>query len=349
MTAVAGQELASFWAAPEPRQLPDVRTAAAEHLATPRKIESIATVLEEGRGTLRPRAASPLAGAALLAMDERDRLQRARLFYVTAPMAQLACRAGDALTEFDLRPEHLPAGCGFVLFADSIGTYVSDDVRVHIVGVSWGPSSLVPADAQQLWVTWWSATNYPYLRDVLQQRAGLRHTDAERAARAHETEITWDNEVLLPLDGDVVPADLLPRTITGHTGGLEGADLAGDDTLLPWVQRLRATWLLMTQRNYAETRAETANRQTRRRSERAGCAHSDVEVVRIGASRAKRPAGRAGTGTPWGVQTIVPGHWRQQAYGRGRSLRRPVWIDDYHAGPGDAPWSPRMKVNLLDK
>jgi hypothetical protein len=42
-------------------------------------------------------------------------------------------------------------------------------------------------------------------------------------------------------------------------------------------------------------------------------------------------------GSPPSVQGIVTGHWKMQAHGTGRQLRRRQWIEPYWRGPEDAP------------
>jgi hypothetical protein len=40
----------------------------------------------------------------------------------------------------------------------------------------------------------------------------------------------------------------------------------------------------------------------------------------------------------------VTGHFKLQAYGPERSLRRLIWVDEYERGPNDAPMKPRAFV-----
>ncbi|MET7881388.1 hypothetical protein ABZS52_31190 [Micromonospora profundi] len=43
----------------------------------------------------------------------------------------------------------------------------------------------------------------------------------------------------------------------------------------------------------------------------------------------------------------VSGHWRNQAHGPGRSLRRPVYIHPFLRGPDDAPIKLSSTVRML--
>ena len=46
------------------------------------------------------------------------------------------------------------------------------------------------------------------------------------------------------------------------------------------------------------------------------------------------------------VQTLVAGHWRSQAYGEDRLLRKRIWVEPYWRGPEDAPIVQRPHVLL---
>ena len=49
-------------------------------------------------------------------------------------------------------------------------------------------------------------------------------------------------------------------------------------------------------------------------------------------------------GVDWTHQWIVDGHWRNQPYGVGHSLRRLQWIAPFIKGPEDAPLVIKDKV-----
>nr|WP_300336711.1 hypothetical protein [Actinomyces sp.] len=46
-----------------------------------------------------------------------------------------------------------------------------------------------------------------------------------------------------------------------------------------------------------------------------------------------------GSGRKLRTRHLVRGHWTQQAYGKGRELRRLQWVNSYIRGPEGAPWS----------
>lgn len=54
-----------------------------------------------------------------------------------------------------------------------------------------------------------------------------------------------------------------------------------------------------------------------------------------------------GTGAPLAVRSLVRGHWRRQAHGPGRSLRRVRWIRPFWRGPDTGPEVSTAKVVRL--
>jgi hypothetical protein len=56
------------------------------------------------------------------------------------------------------------------------------------------------------------------------------------------------------------------------------------------------------------------------------------------------PGAAAGTGKKLDHKVEVRGFWRQQAYGKGRALRRSVWISPHVRGPADGESDNRKKV-----
>jgi hypothetical protein len=111
-----------------------------------------------------------------------------------------------------------------------------------------------------------------------------------------------------------------------------------------------ATWLLMGQ-PATESAVAEIDKTTRKRYERAKRSLPDVRLVRVrGAS--SNPAGTS----QWenlserataAARVWVTGHWRNQPYGPGRALRRPVYIHPFLRGPEDAPIKLSTTVRIL--
>ncbi len=62
---------------------------------------------------------------------------------------------------------------------------------------------------------------------------------------------------------------------------------------------------------------------------------ADVKVDLRPELKAALSGGRGGGGAPT-VQFLVRGHWRQQAHGPGRALRKSIWIQPFWKGPEEA-------------
>lgn len=109
-----------------------------------------------------------------------------------------------------------------------------------------------------------------------------------------------------------------------------------------------ATWKLMGETiDYGESTTETPERAAARRAKRAGV---KPEVTVINLRRLRHRTKNPGTGKPLEWRQTIPGHWRNQAYGPGRKLRRRIWIDEFEQGPEDAPQRPtKRKVTRLTR
>jgi len=112
---------------------------------------------------------------------------------------------------------------------------------------------------------------------------------------------------------------------------------------------LLATWLLIAQKA-AETVPAEVDKTIRKRYARANRPLPDVRIVRIrahtqgeGTATTAASTGRTYTNRVW-----VTGHWRNQAYGPGRALRRPVYIHPFLRGPEDTPIKLSTTVRILN-
>ncbi|WBB69115.1 hypothetical protein [Micromonospora sp. WMMD812] len=113
---------------------------------------------------------------------------------------------------------------------------------------------------------------------------------------------------------------------------------------------LVATWLLIAQQA-ADIRPADIAKAVRKAYARADRPAPQVRIVGIRGSRTTTPSGtRPAPGDSAPVRTTrfwVSGHWRNQPYGPGRSLRRPVYINPFLRGPDDAPIKLHTTVRIL--
>ncbi|MEH1031617.1 hypothetical protein V6W11_28095 [Micromonospora profundi] len=113
---------------------------------------------------------------------------------------------------------------------------------------------------------------------------------------------------------------------------------------------LVATWLLIAQQTADVTtaRVDKAVAKTYARTNRPV---PELRIVRIRGRRTiPGPDGEPVPGSQERSQTSrfwVSGHWRNQAHGPGRSLRRPVYIHPFLRGPDDAPIKLSTTVRML--
>lgn len=114
---------------------------------------------------------------------------------------------------------------------------------------------------------------------------------------------------------------------------------------------LLATWLLIAQRAAEDVPAEI-DKTIRKKYARAQRPLPDVRIVRIRThSQRDDEAKITGTGGSriYTSRVWVTGHWRNQAYGPRRTLRRPVYIHPFLRGPEDAPIKLSTTVRILDQ
>ncbi len=113
---------------------------------------------------------------------------------------------------------------------------------------------------------------------------------------------------------------------------------------------LVATWLLIVQEAADVTTAEV-DKAVRRTYARTNRPAPEVRIVRIRANSSTSPTGtRSAPGDSGRSQTNrfwVSGHWRNQPYGPGKKLRRPVYISPFLRGPHDAPIKLSTTVRML--
>ncbi|MEV4545252.1 hypothetical protein [Micromonospora echinaurantiaca] len=122
--------------------------------------------------------------------------------------------------------------------------------------------------------------------------------------------------------------------------------LPGDHPAAPLV----ATWLLIAQQA-AEITTANLDKAVRKTYARTNRPAPEVRIVRIRANRGTTPpSARSAPGDQRRFQTSrfwVSGHWRNQPYGPGRTLRRPIYISPFLRGPEEAPIKLSTTVRML--
>ncbi|MEW2508474.1 hypothetical protein AB0878_49250 [Amycolatopsis sp. NPDC047767] len=300
--------------------------------------------LAAGNGTLRP-ADDPASAAALLLADEYRRLSQAKLFYVTEDITTLILHTARSVKDhWDVRPHDVPSLNGFVHFGRPMAEYIREDgATVQIVALSWGPTDLMNSPDAGLWLTFWSATDYPAAEAAL-RNLGAGHAEAARLARIHQAELTWDNEIYLPW-GKSEP--------TVRESGVRLANpskMSATKTTLEWLPVVIAAWLFCLPNSFTEVKENPVPKSLRRRTERAGLDSSPVRVVSVSRKpRSRSPSrGTGESGRTVGVQFPVAPFVRWQACGPGWEDRRRRIVAGHWRGPVGAPVRIGKTVNLVD-
>ncbi|MGH9211706.1 MAG: hypothetical protein ACRD2C_13630 [Acidimicrobiales bacterium] len=165
--------------------------------------------------------------------------------------------------------------------------------------------------------------------------------------------ITPDEQMpTMPVEADWIPqprgrSDWPFRWATDQRA--EGVTDLAHQSIVEDRRLIAAMWQLSTQRNLAETTDITPDRAARRRLERRSHPAAPVRLIRL--NRSSRPAASSepGAGRDYGCRWIVRAHWRQQAFGPGRSLRKAILVPQHIRGPQDKPLRVRESVKVWDK
>lgn len=226
---------------------------------------------------------------------------------------------------------------------------------------AWSPGAVMPGESGLLAfeepVAWIDChdprTPAEMIRNVQVDAIGWQMMDNPRGVRV--SVFTGDSRPRLPWTphtpmSEVLWAGLDPDQT--HDGTPEILNNTG----IPQVQSaqivatLGAAWLLMAQPTVVED-GPTERARVRRRPaagrRTTGRAEVAVSTRRLTAPASGGKRGRSGrkATTRWWVR----GHWRQQAWGKKRTLRRPVWIAPHTAGHPDADVDDRPQVQVWRK
>lgn len=244
-------------------------------------------------------------------------LEVADLFWVQQEMAALSMHAGEQLAAARWATADRPSPCGLLFWQDGISHMGGHGVQIPVEACVWGPHQ----GDMLLW--------------LLMSRDRLVAESAR--ARPDLTLITEEIPPLVPIYGTTIPVTDEPFPMAEVNPELPQ----------PVVAALASAWLLMQQPLLIDRSAERADKATARAYARDGLRSPEVTVVDL--RRQYTPQDRdpdAGSGRHYKHRWIVSGHWRNQAHGPGRSLRRQTWVPSHVKGPEGAPLLSTEKVNV---
>ncbi|MFJ4879977.1 hypothetical protein ACIP93_32885 [Streptomyces sp. NPDC088745] len=242
-------------------------------------------------------------------------VRAADLYWVTKDMAALAVSAGGQLAAARWATADRPSACGLIYFDGGIGMLDAQGVEMPVDAMTWGPSS--------------SGCEVGFYMD-------RRRVD-ERLRSTGMTLVKEDVPPLVPMVSFAAPVTTEPHPM---------AELDDEPAVL--FGALAAAWLLMQQPQLVDRTRERADGPTRRAHARQNLPSPDITVVDL--RRQYTPQDRdpdaGGDGRTYRHRWVVSGHWRNQAYGPGQSLRRKTYVPAYVKGPDGAPLLSTEKVNV---
>lgn len=294
----------------------------------------------EANGTVRPELAEFVDKANILGprLARSVRIARsATMSWMSADVCELIRESAQSVPEWSPAAA-IPHPCGVLAFEDYIMTCPEDiadgAVPVPIDAIGWIlDDGVVNVSALSLrkGASRGPLTNelYPLLHLVVNGYMSDKRPDS----RIHEV---FDLRVKpdAPQGGNT-PVNLEPQISVESSEVGQGVYIAAGEEIL---RILGATWLLMGQPRVVEE--DVTAEVTVRTADRTGKtpAVRKKQRVRVSVRRLTQQArqshggGRRSATSRWWVR----GHWRQQPWGEGRKLRKPVYIEPHTAGAKEA-------------
>lgn len=258
-------------------------------------------------GTTRPDITEAQAKNVLFGATMQT-LRSGEPFYWDATTCDLVAATASAIPNMTLRPEDLIAPFGFCWFARPLPLTTPEFVGrdVPLLGYAWGE---VPGNGVML---------IPFVPVVERPSGGPAQMVMWRYGDSLEDLTTNVKDLAL---GEM-------KMIDPETSALRRCEQ---------MRYIAACTAFMNQRILARRR-EMADRNTRRRLERAGWTHEPmIQVVTLRrAHAANTTTDAAHDPVEWSCQWVVSGHWRQQYY-PSTGEHRPLFVLPYIKGPEGLP------------
>lgn len=234
------------------------------------------------------------------------------MYWISEDFTTLATLAGQDLTSFELRREELPSPFGLLVWARPVGEIVRPHGVAGVRAVSW---TLVPGG---IWLNIYILADDadPTITNLDDLRAEHGYLMAPNVGSG----LIFDNEA--PISDEF--------KIPGN-----------------FILTILATWFLMRQPGVATETVAPVDKGVQRSYKRSGKTPPEVRIVDLRRHHKPRTDHDDTERRSINVRFMVRGHWRNQAYGPKRGLRRPMYISPFIKGPENAPLKsdiPTVKV-----
>jgi hypothetical protein len=266
-------------------------------------------------------------------------MRAAELYWVAKPMSALVESAMTTLPAEDRDRTLWPSGCGLLVYEAAFQVPHDDTYETRIGGTSpiraiqWAPAAagINIATFTDL------STFFDDIAEGYTDRDWKFGDVAGRRQRAEELRALAQRRMLRRYAGPLVPMGSASYSFTNPPQDTAAASLAA---------RLLTTWLLMSQPMLSARTRLPPDRDVARAYKRQNRPVPDVTLIDLRhVKTATDPDAEHATRT-YSHRWVVRGHWRNQAYGPGRSLRRPLFIPSYVKGPDEAPLKLSEHVNV---
>jgi hypothetical protein len=241
-----------------------------------------------------------------------DILRRGTPYFCAREACDLIEAGGREIPPLQLRPHYLPTDAGFVWFERPLSLPTGENLpRIDMTSLGWWG---LGEDTQ--------GRGGAFFFVGMQQQPGRGSTPATSFTWVWDQDQHWVLREGFPSIGAIAPV-LIERVRTE-------------------LNLVAAFVAFMDQRIVVPTE-ERLQRPERRRLERMGVPRETVSVMRIRRPTTYPQHGGERDAVDWSCRWIVSGHWRQQACGPRRRLRRPLWVTPYVKGPQDKPLKPEAR------
>ena len=277
-------------------------------------------------------------------MDPHDRVEHevhwlgeSPTYLVSKDMMALALHAADSMELQFLQPEDLPAKAGLCILPEPLLLLDRYSKHVSFAAFSWSPIRGENERGEPI-----TGSLLTFYGDRFETRDDYNTicpppTTAPRLVMVHERFDAFNKPPQVETDPEAAEWAKQP----------ENKEVVAASKKLTWQLPL-CLWSLMGQ-TLARKVPEPAERPTRRRLQKAGSplANKAITVIYLRHVREDGAEDTSPRSVEWTHRWVVSGHWKMQAYGKGRLERKRIWVMPFVKGPDDAPLVLKEKVHVL--